>query len=1251
MKLLLIKGKGLASLCDEFEIDLASPEIERSGLFMIAGPTGAGKSTILDAITLALFDGFPRLDGSGPDKEVSAGAEKSERADAPSAILTRGLGYGFAEVTFVGADRHTYRSRWEIHRAKKRSTGALQSSAMKLVKIEPGGVETSLGGTKTETLTAIQQALGLTYEQFTRTVVLAQNRFDAFLTADGKARADLLEKITGEEIYARLSQRVYQVATDKRSAMQKLHDLAGQIVLLDEPQLEHLREEQAVLGVTLNDLAAEEAALAAIQAWWDTSARLSTSRETARTKLAACQTSLSALSDDRKELGRTKLALTHASTLNTCDDARGRMHAADEACKTTASALSNRTKEASDCAAAWSTARDTANQHQEIYKAFEPTWMKAAELDQQNVQAAKHAADAGEISLRKAELSQDSAEKLAKLVTSKSRWTDEIKQAADKIAAYADAGGLLDRLAEGRSLSDRYRDGRGASQQTQENLDQARRILAHADSEVSVRHGACRDIDEEIECLNNQIKPLSDKIELGEQSSLRNELAQVSALQIGLAELGGIPDQIHAAQGRLQAAETSAADAERKRSEAEKVVASVNRDAPVLAARIEEALSALSLFERALSTEAEQLRASLQDGDPCPVCGSRDHPLHDHDLAEKSSAHRERITSLQQQKSKLDLAYAGARAALDATTVALQGAQDIKHSESVTIARLRGVWAQKLMSLTAAGVTIDLRHDLLDQDGLPSKISELLRNANDRSHTLTEQSKALETVAAEASELRRKLELARGRKQIAETAHKNAIGARGDSKASVAALESQLTSQTSSLAQCQTDLCALLAPMGIDLNRLTSDPEGTLATCFTRAENLAQGRRRLADATEQSVALDPKIASATTAAETSAIDARAAEDQVAASNGALADLRAQRGAVLDGEKTAVHRGRHEAAYERALALAEEAREKSNDANIVLATATANAKAANDNWQQLAAERDRAQIVLAGALTTLAWSEDELRNLLANGEAWVAATETRLREAEDAVTGAQRILEEATQDYDAHHIDGAAPAQTRDETSAAVQGLKARRGIANQRLGAIASELSNDQESRVNHAAYLDQIVAIKAICDTWDAVNHAVGSADGTKFRRFAQGHTFGVLLELASDQLLLLAPRYRLSRAPGDDLSLQVIDRDMGEEVRGVRSLSGGERFLVSLALALALSKLAARKQLIETLFIDEGFGALDSGSLDLAMEGLEAIQNEGRTIGVISHVDAMKDRILTQIVVEKQGAGRSVVRQSVLT
>jgi exonuclease SbcC len=1246
VKLLRIQGRGLASLCDEFDIDFASPEIERSGLFMIAGPTGAGKSTILDAITLALFDAFPRLDGSSPDREVSAGAEKSERADAPSAILTRGLGYGFAEVTFVGVDRNVYRSRWEIHRAKKRSTGTLQASVMKLVRIESGGGEASLGGTKTETLAAIQQALGLSYDQFTRTVVLAQNQFDAFLTADSKTRAGVLEKITGEEIYAHLSQRVYQVAADKRSAMARLQELAGQIELLDEPRLEQLREEQRTLGLKLIELGEEEAALAAALGWWDTSERLATSRETARTRMTECQTSLIALADNRKELGRTKVALTHAGLLKTCDDARGRVQAAVAACAATASTLVICTKEAADYAAARSAARDIANQHQEACKAFEPAWIKAAELDQQLVRAAADAADTAKLSLSKAALSKDDAEKLAKLVTSKTRCTDEMKLANDIVDAYADAGGLLDRIVEGKNLSNRYREGRDAARRTRETLDQAQLALADTENDVSARHSTCRAIDEELELLATRIKPLSAKLESADQRGLRNELAEVSALHLALVELGAIPDQIQEAQARLKGAETTAANADRKLSETNEVIAGFQREAPVFSARIDEAQSALRLFEKALGTEAEQLRAALQDGDPCPVCGSRDHPLHDQDLVEKSSAHRERIKSLEQQKSKLDLAFAEARATVEAMSRAIEVAQDIKQSETAAIARLRGAWSAKLTSLAADGVTIDLRHDSLPDDDLRSKISGLLSAAKNRAHTLNEQSKTLESIAVDAAALRKKLEAARARKEEAETAHKKAIGALGEQKSTVAELKSQLNSQLSTLELCEADLGALLAPMGIDQARLSSDPAGSLAGCFARAEELARGRQLLADATRESIALDPQIASANTAAGRSANDAKAAEVQATAAKGALATLGAERGALLDGEKTTDHRARYEAARESALALADEAREKSNHADIELATAAANAKATEDNRKQLASESDRAKIVLADALTALAWSEDDLRGLLKKGEAWAAATEAKLREAEDAVTGAQRMLDDAAGAYEAHHAECKTPAQSREQIVAASEALKGRRDAANQRRLEIGLMLSNDQKARISHAAYLEQIVATKAVCDTWDAVNHAVGSSDGTKFRRFAQGHTFGVLLELASDLLRLLAPRYRLSRAPGDDLSLQVIDRDMGEEVRGVRSLSGGERFLVSLALALALSKLAARKQLIETLFIDEGFGALDSGSLDLAMEGLEAIQNEGRAIGVISHVDAMKDRILTQIVVEKQGAGRSVIR-----
>jgi DNA repair protein SbcC/Rad50 len=153
-------------------------------------------------------------------------------------------------------------------------------------------------------------------------------------------------------------------------------------------------------------------------------------------------------------------------------------------------------------------------------------------------------------------------------------------------------------------------------------------------------------------------------------------------------------------------------------------------------------------------------------------------------------------------------------------------------------------------------------------------------------------------------------------------------------------------------------------------------------------------------------------------------------------------------------------------------------------------------------------------------------------------------------------------------------------------------------------------------------------------------------SAEGDKFRRFAQGITLDHLVQLANAQLDALNPRYRLRRNVGTGLGLSVVDRDMGEELRAVRSLSGGERFLVSLALALALSGLEGRQSFVDTLFIDEGFGSLDAETLDMAIDALETLQSHGRKVGVITHVAAMMDRIAVQIRVVKRGQGRSVVQ-----
>jgi len=159
----------------------------------------------------------------------------------------------------------------------------------------------------------------------------------------------------------------------------------------------------------------------------------------------------------------------------------------------------------------------------------------------------------------------------------------------------------------------------------------------------------------------------------------------------------------------------------------------------------------------------------------------------------------------------------------------------------------------------------------------------------------------------------------------------------------------------------------------------------------------------------------------------------------------------------------------------------------------------------------------------------------------------------------------------------------------------------------------------------------------------WAKLKDIIGSADGKVFRAFAQGLTLKKLTELANRHLLQLNGRYLIHKPNDRDLALEIIDQHQANNIRSIHTLSGGESFLVSLALALGLSDLAGRNTQIKSLFIDEGFGTLDESALDLAISTLENLQAKGKRIGVISHVTALKERIGTQIQLQKRGSGFS--------
>ena len=189
------------------------------------------------------------------------------------------------------------------------------------------------------------------------------------------------------------------------------------------------------------------------------------------------------------------------------------------------------------------------------------------------------------------------------------------------------------------------------------------------------------------------------------------------------------------------------------------------------------------------------------------------------------------------------------------------------------------------------------------------------------------------------------------------------------------------------------------------------------------------------------------------------------------------------------------------------------------------------------------------------------------------------------------------------------------------------------------------ELKQDDVKKQRIARSLLELETQQEIWKDWADLNELIGSASGHKFRIFAQSLTLESLLAHANEHLNDFARRYQLQRVPGTDLELQIMDRDMADEVRSVQSLSGGESFLVSLALALGLASLSSTKTQVESLFIDEGFGTLDQETLDIAIASLDTLQGLGRKVGIISHVPILVERIGTRVLVEKMGGGQSRV------
>lgn len=242
---------------------------------------------------------------------------------------------------------------------------------------------------------------------------------------------------------------------------------------------------------------------------------------------------------------------------------------------------------------------------------------------------------------------------------------------------------------------------------------------------------------------------------------------------------------------------------------------------------------------------------------------------------------------------------------------------------------------------------------------------------------------------------------------------------------------------------------------------------------------------------------------------------------------------------------------------------------------------------------------------------------------------------------------QALANSAEQALNAHQAQppvALAPDATVESIGLALEAISRQLRENTTRQGEFRQQLKQDEDNRKRQQNVLQEMAHASVLYDDWGHLNALIGSREGDKFRKFAQGLTLDNLVWLANNQLNRLHGRYLLKRKESDALELEVVDTWQADAVRDTRTLSGGESFLVSLALALALSDLVSHKTRIDSLFLDEGFGTLDSETLDTALDALDALNASGKTIGVISHVEAMKERIPVQIKVKKiNGLGYS--------